>query len=189
MDRLANKEVSTDPFGPNVKARSCEGGPDSPPQQEVEETVLISLSEALKIQSELSPKQPLKTEQLKSGSTPLASISRPRPAALRTKSSPRPNRISSESSKGVDLIPAGIPGPQNSCVLPHSKSESAFPVCSIQGPQSPYLNPNSSLPVSRPSPNLPLSLSSNSSLSPQPQRTPSPGSCSPAQSEENKDFR
>lgn len=203
MDRMQQKQISTEPCGPKVQPGPCAligAGPGLPPQLAIREPALINPSEALKKLPGLSPMQstvaPMKlTEQMqsgqpKSGSTPatLASISRPRPTALGTKPAPKTTRISVDPSKEIDLIPVCIPGPQSANVLPHSPTESSFSHHSPQSPHSPqsytsqpYLSPNPS-------------LSPKPSLCPQPQRTPSPGSStrSQVQSEkpgENNDFR
>ncbi|GAA6217024.1 inositol polyphosphate 5-phosphatase K-like isoform X1 [Lates japonicus] len=215
MDRMQQKQLSTDPCGPRVQPGPCAmigAGPGLPPQLAIQDLPLISPSEVLKKQSGFSPIQaavaPMKvTEQMhsgltKSGSAPatLTSISRPRPTALGSKPGPKPTRISVDPSKEIDLIPVCIPRPQSANVLQHSPTESSFPLHSPQSPHSPqsytsqpYLSPTPSRP--QPGPNLPGSLSPKPSLSPQSQRTPSPGSStqSQAQSEkpggENNDFR
>ncbi|XP_053196576.1 inositol polyphosphate 5-phosphatase K [Scomber japonicus] len=199
MDHMQQKHISTDPCGPKVQHGHCAfigGGPVLPPQLAIQESPPISPLEVLKKQPGLSPVQaavaPLKVaEQMqsghaKSGSTPatLASISRPRPTALGTKTAPKPTRISLEPSKEIDLIPVCIPGPQSANVLSHSPTQPSFTSHSPQGPHSPqpYLSPSAS-------------LSPKPGLSPQSQRSPSPGSAtqSQAQSEktsgDNNDFR
>lgn len=203
MDRMQQKQISTEPCGPKVQPGPCaliRAGQGLRPELAIRDPPLISPSEVLKKQPGLSPMQsavaPMKlTEQMhsgqpKSGSTSatLASISRPRPTALGTKPTPKMTRISVDPSKEIDLIPVCIPGPQSSTVLPHSPTESSFSLHSPQSPHSPqsytsqpYLSPNPSL---CPKP----------SLCPQPLRSPSPGSStqSQAQSEkpgENNDFR
>ncbi|XP_042252111.1 phosphatidylinositol 4,5-bisphosphate 5-phosphatase A isoform X2 [Thunnus albacares] len=197
MDHVQQKQISTDPCGPKVQHRPCAfNGPVLPPQLAIQKPPPISPSEVHKKQSGLSPVQaavaPMKvTDQMqsghaKSGSTPatLASISRPRPTALGTKPAPKPTRISLEPSKEIDLIPVCIPGPQSPNVLPHSPTQSSFPLHSPQRPHSPqpYLSPNAS-------------LSPKPSFSPQPQRSPSPVSTTQSQvqsektSGDNNDFR
>ncbi|XP_070780505.1 inositol polyphosphate 5-phosphatase K [Enoplosus armatus] len=199
MDRIQQKQISTDPCGPKVQPGPCASigaGPGLPPQLAIQEPPLISPSEALKKQSGLSPMQaavsPIKvTDQMQSRSTPatLASISRPRPTVLGTKPAPKTTRISVDPSKEIDLIPVCIPGPQSANVLPHSPTESSFPLHSPQSPHSPQSY--TSQPYLSPKPSLPSSLSPK----PLPQRTPSPGSStqSQVQSEkpggENNDFR
>ncbi|XP_028273014.1 inositol polyphosphate 5-phosphatase K [Parambassis ranga] len=203
MDSLPQKQAVTDPCAPKVQPGPC---PGLPLQLTIQEPSLISSTEVLKKNPGLSPTEAIispskMTDQMqsKSGTTPatLASISRPRPTALRTKSAPNPTRISVEPSKEIDLVPVCIPVPQSANVLPHSPTETSFPLHSPQSPHSPhpYLSPTSSLPLPQHSPNLSPSFSPKTSLSPQPQRSPSPGSSaqSQAQSEktggENKDFR
>lgn len=204
MDRLPQKEISTDPCGPIVQPGSCAlmgASPVLPPRPAVLEPPLITPSEPLSKQSGLSlvhapakVTDQMPTGQAKSGSTPasLASISRPRPTVLGTKTTPNPTRIP-VSSKEIDLIPVCIPGPQRAKVLHHSQSESSFPLHSPQSPQSPqpYINPLPSLPLSKPQPNQAPSLSPKPSLSPQ--LSPGSSTQSQAQSEkpggENKDFR
>lgn len=203
---MQHKQVGTDPCGPKVQPGPCalnRAGPGLPPQLTIQEPPLISPSEAIKKQSGSSPilaaVAPVKvTDQMhsgqpKSGSTPatLASISRPRPTALGTKSPPKPTRISVDPSKEIDLIPVCIPGPQSASVLSHSATESS---ASLHSPQSPH-SPQSYTSQPYLSPNLqPSSLGPKPGLSPQPQRSPSPGSStqSQVQSEkpgENNDFR
>ncbi|KAM4720514.1 phosphatidylinositol 4,5-bisphosphate 5-phosphatase A isoform 2-T3 [Anableps anableps] len=197
MDRLPQKELSTDPSGPNMLPGPCaviSVSPALPPQPAVLEPHLFNPSEGLKKQSGLDPTQTSTkgTARMQSGEdrlTPpqLASISRPRPTALGTRTALKPTKIPLESSKEIDLIPVCIPAPQSSNVLPHSSSEPLFPLSISQSPQ-PYLKQTLS-------PNLTPSLSPKPSLKPQPQKTPSPGSStqSQAQSErpggENSDFR
>lgn len=202
MDRMQQKQISTDPCGPKVQPLPCAlivAGP----QLAIQEPPLISPSEVLKKQSGLSPMQaavpPMKvTDQMQSGqpkSTPatLTSISRPRPTALGTKPAPKTTRISVDPSKEIDLIPVCIPGPQSANVLPHSPTESSF---SLHSPQSPH-SPQSytSQPYLSPNPSRSSSLSPKPSLRPQPQRTPSPGSSTQTQVQsekpggENNDFR
>ncbi|XP_028318911.1 phosphatidylinositol 4,5-bisphosphate 5-phosphatase A isoform X2 [Gouania willdenowi] len=100
-------------------------------------------------------------------SPPLATISRPRPTALRTKSAPKSTRIPVEPSLELDLIPVCIPRPKSTSTLDNSPSESTFPHHSPHSPQSPlsshpHLSPTSSLWPPQPT-----------SLSPQPQRNES----------------
>ncbi|KAM9841490.1 inositol polyphosphate 5-phosphatase K [Aulostomus maculatus] len=187
MDHMQQKQISTGPCGPKVQPGPCAfigSGPGQDP-------VLLSPSEMLQKPSGLTPVQVKASGQVKSGSTPttLAIISRPRPTALGTKPAPKPTRVSVDpSSKEIDLIPVCIPAPQSPNFLQHSPTETSFSLHSPQGPPSPqpYLSPTSSLLLHQPS--------SPSSLSPQSQRTPSPGSTtqSPfdkASGENNKDFR
>ncbi|XP_041826092.1 inositol polyphosphate 5-phosphatase K [Melanotaenia boesemani] len=206
MDHLPQKEISPDCCGTNMQPGSCaliEASPALPPQLAVKEPLLISPSDDLKKQCGLSPVQvPTKvTDQKQSGhaktsSIPLASISRPRPTALGMKAAPKTG-IPVESSKELDLIPVCIPGPTSANAQQRSQSDSSFPVHSPQSPHSPqaYLIPSPSLPLPKPNPNLPTSVSSKASLSPQSQRTLSPGSSTQSQAqserpgEENKDFR
>ncbi|XP_030292533.1 inositol polyphosphate 5-phosphatase K isoform X2 [Sparus aurata] len=204
MDRLQQKQLSTEPCGPKVEPGPCAliGGP----QVKIKEPPLISPSEVLDKQSRLSPMQaivapvkmtePVQSGQPKSGTTPttLANISRPRPTALGTKPTPKTTRISVNPSKEIDLIPVCIPGPQSANALSHSPTESSSALHSPHSPHSPHRPHSPQSYTSQPylSPNS--RLSPKPGLSPQPQRSPSPGSStqSQAQSEkpgENNDFR
>nr|XP_046231997.1 inositol polyphosphate 5-phosphatase K [Scatophagus argus] len=203
MDRIQQKQISTEPCGPKMQPGPCaliETGPGLPPQLTVKESPPISPSEVLNRPPGSSPMQaavaPMKfidqkqSEQAKSGSTPatLASISRPRPTALGTKLAPKITRISADPSKEIHLMPVCIPGPQSAHVLPHSPTESS---CSLYSPQSPK-SPQFSTSQPYLSPNL--SLSPKPSLSPQPQKSPSPKSSSQSQVQsekpgEDNDFR
>lgn len=210
MDRIQQKQ--TDPCGPKVQPGPCAligAGPRLPPQLAIQEPPLISPSEVLKKQCGLSPVQvavaPVKAmEQIKPGHakspTALTSISRPRPTALGTKPAPKPTRISVDASKDIDLIPVCIPGPQSANILPHSPTESSFPLHNPQSPHSPqsftsqpYLSPTPRLPQPNPSP--PSSLSPKPGLSPQSQKTPTSGSLSQSHEQpektagENNEFR
>ncbi|KAM7392963.1 hypothetical protein PAMA_007873 [Pampus argenteus] len=199
MDHMQEKQIGTDPCGRKVQHGPCSFIGTEPvlsPQLAIREPHPIIPSELVKKQSGLSPVQaavtPMKaTEQMqaghaKSGSIPatLASISRPRPTALGTKTAQKPSRILVEPSKEIDLIPVCIPGPQSPNFLPHSPTQSSFPLHSPQGTHSPqpYLSPNASL-IPKPS------------LGPQPQRSPLPGNTTQSQvqsektSGENNDFR
>ncbi|MEQ2164959.1 hypothetical protein GOODEAATRI_012121, partial [Goodea atripinnis] len=197
MDHLPQKQLSTDPCGPNMLPGPCaviRASPALPSQPPVPGPHLFTPPDVLKNQSGLGPTQvPTKgkarMQSVEDRPTPqqLASISRPRPTALGTKTASKTSKIPLESSKDIDLIPVCIPGPQSANVLPHSSSEPSFPLNYPQSPQ-PYLKPTLS-------PNLTPSLSPKPSLNPQPQKTPLPGTStkSPTQSErpggENNDFR
>lgn len=202
MDHMQQKQISTDPCGPKLHSAFKAAGPGLP-QVPIHDPPLVSPSEMRNKQSGLSPvlaaAAPVKvtdqtrSAQAKHGSTPaaLASISRPRPTALGTKPAPKPTRVSADPSKEIDLNPVCIPGPQSANVLSHSPTESSLPLHCPQGPHSPqpYLSPNSRFPLHQTNPPLP------SSLSPQPQRTPSPGTTTQSQvhtektSGDNNDFR
>ncbi|AWP15198.1 putative phosphatidylinositol 4-5-bisphosphate 5-phosphatase A [Scophthalmus maximus] len=215
MDRMRHNQISTDPCGAKLQPGPCEVNGASqglPPQLAIQESSLIRPSEVLNKQSGLSPVQaavvPAKVTQemqqvcANSGSVPatLTSISRPRPTALGNKPAPSPTRFSVEPSQDIHLIPVCIPVPQCANVLPHSQTESSFPLHSPQSPHSPqsynsqpYLSPTPSLPQPNPSP--PTSLSPKLGLGGQSQRCPSPGGSKQSQvpSEkpglENNDFR
>ncbi|XP_047424877.1 inositol polyphosphate 5-phosphatase K [Mugil cephalus] len=203
MDRQPQGQVGADPCGPKAQpglVTIIGASPGLPQQLPLQDPPLVSPSDVLKIQSGLSPVQAVVSpttviDQKQSGSAALASISRPRPTALRTKSAPKPTMVSADPSKEIDLIPMCIPGPQSASILPHSPTESSFAPHSPQSPHSPqrYLNSSPSLPLPLPQPNPRSSLSPKNSLSPQPQRTPSPGSSTQSQAEkpggENSDFR
>ncbi|XP_037547958.1 phosphatidylinositol 4,5-bisphosphate 5-phosphatase A [Nematolebias whitei] len=187
MDRLTQKETSTDPCGPKVQPGPCVLVRASPASRlRVQDPHPISSSDVLRKQGARTSMQ---AEQAKLTPAALTSISRPRPTALGTKATSKLPRVPPEYSKEIDLIPVCIPGPQSANTLSHSTSEPSFPLSSSQSPQL-YPNPTPSIPVS--SPNLTASLSPKPGLSPQPQRTSSPGSAK-VQPErpggENSDFR
>ncbi|XP_071386848.1 inositol polyphosphate 5-phosphatase K [Centroberyx affinis] len=216
MDRMQQKQIGTDPARPRVQPGHhafTETGPGLPSQLAVQESPLISPSGAHKRSPGLSPVQaagaPTKlTDQMqsghaRSGSSPatLASISRPRPTALGTKPALKPTRVSEDPSKNMESIPVCIPRPQSANTLPQSPTESSFSLHSPQSPHSPqpytgqpYLSPHPNLHPPQPNPSLPSSLSPKSSLGPQPQRTPSPGSTAESQTQmqsggETNDYR
>ncbi|KAM4532830.1 inositol polyphosphate 5-phosphatase K [Fundulus diaphanus] len=198
MERRPPKEISTDPCGPNMLPGPCaviRVSPALPSRPALPEPCLFNPSEGHKKQSGLGPtlvpaKEAAQMQSEEDRPTPpqLASISRPRPTALGTKTASKLTKIPLESSKEIDLIPVCIPGPQSASVLPHSTSEPSFPLNSPQSPQ-PYLKPTLS-------PNLTPTLSPNKpNVKAQAQRAPSPGSSTQSQAQpekpggENNDFR
>lgn len=196
MDRLPQKEISTDPCGPNMLPGPCaeiRPGPAVPSQPAALEPHRFSSSEGLKKQPGLDPTQAsIKGTARMSGedrptSSQMTSISRPRPTALGTRTASKTTKIPQESSKEIDLIPVCIPAPRSGNILPHSTSEPSFPLSRPPSPQ-PYRKTTLS-------PNLTSGLGPKPSLTPQTQKTPSPESSTQSQSQserpggENKDFR
>ncbi|XP_076019762.1 inositol polyphosphate 5-phosphatase K [Genypterus blacodes] len=202
MDRIQQKQISTDPAGSKVQPghkRFMEASPGSSSQPAVQESPAISQSQVLNRQSGLSPKltHQVPPAQAKSSPATLASISRPRPTALGTKPAVRPSRGSVDPAQERVSIPVCIPGPQSANTFTHSPTEPPFPHHSPQSPHSPqpYLSPHPSFPPPPPSSNVSSSLSPKLSLSPQAQKMPSFGTTNPTQVQsektagENNDFR
>lgn len=199
MDRMQQKQISTEICGSKVQHGSCpvtKAGAGLPPQLTVQEPPSFGAAGVVKKTPELNGVQAavahieftdqLQSDQLKSVSTPatLASISRPRPTALRTKPAPKMTRNLADPSKEIHLIPVCIPGPQSTIVPPHSQTESSLSLNSPQSPHSPQSS--TSQPYLIPNP----SLSPQPGLSPQPKRTTSPGSSTQSGNPgENNGFR
>lgn len=181
MDRMQQKQISTEPCGSKVQHGPCaviKAGPGLPPQ--------LTVQDAQAAVTHMEFTDQLQSDQPKSVPTPatLASISRPRPTALRTKPAPKTTRISADPSKEIHLIPVCIPGPHSTIVLPHSQTESSLPFNSPQSPHSPQSS--TSQPYLSPNPRL----SPQPGLSPQPKRTTSPGRSTQSEKPgENNDFR
>lgn len=191
MDCQSQKDITTDPCGPKVQPGpgprvSVRPSPASQPA--VREPPAFSSPDLLRNQA---PKQG-EQQRLVSPPAGLMCISRPRPTALGTKGPSRLPRVPLELSEEIDLIPVCIPGPQSANVMSHSTSEPSFPLSCPQSPQL-YLDASPSMPLSNP--NLSRSLSPKPDLSPQSQKTLSPGGSRQSQDQperaggENKDFR
>ncbi|XP_034048367.1 inositol polyphosphate 5-phosphatase K [Thalassophryne amazonica] len=205
MDQIQQQQITMDPSSPKVQPRFSgftEAGPGLPSQHADKEPPLFTQSGRLKLYSGLSQLQTppkftnhLQLSQIKSWSTSTppppttatttTGISRPRPTALGTKPAPKPDRISVDPCKEIDLIPVYIPGPQSANALPHSPTESSFPLHSHHSPHSPqsYMNQ----PSLSPHPSLPFPpANSKPCTSPQAQSTLSPGNTSQNQAYSEK---
>lgn len=180
------RQIRADPCGSKVQLGPCAvigAGPGLPPQLTAQKPAPVIPFPGLK--PELNLKQVAvekltdqQSAQPLTGSTPaaLASIRRPRPTALGTKPAPKVSRSAVDPCKERRSVPPCIPGPQASTVLPHSPTETSFPLSSPRGLHSPPTP--SSQPYLSPS----ATLSPPPTLSPQQQRHASPESSPQVQS-------
>lgn len=178
MDRMQQKPIGGGSGGTKVQPELCSMiGPGPGLAQQLTHSGFKTPNPAQAAPAKREITDLLLPDQPKPSTTSLASISRPRPTALRTK----PSGNSSRSNQEIQLIPVCIQAPQSVAMPAHSPTDCASLHQSPRSPQSsgskPYLSPTAS-------------LSPRSGLVSEQPGTASPGASAQSEkSAENSDFR